>query len=636
MRRLARILVIGAAAAMVLPAGAAAHHPDHGFGGEAFPGEGVSVGAHQHDGSEGHLPPRANNVRVVGKAEITNPTVGQGNDGRVADVFHYKNYAYMTAFREPTCVNAGVHVVDIKDVKNPFEVKEAFIPTSPASYAGEGIQVIKINNDTFKGDVLIHQNETCPGQTPAIGLGGGISLWDVSDPLDAEPLALHAGDRTLPSLQPRPVSTQVHSMFAWTNTIDDKTYVVMVDDEELTDVDIMDISDPRNPVMVNDTLDLTELFGVDQEEPTNLTSVFSHDMMVQKIGKRYVMNMSYWDGGYVLLDVTNPTPGNVQLVAESDYAALDEERLARGQEISPEGNAHQSEFSPDNKYLIGTDEDFAPFRVEASITSGPFSGTPFIGISGTAVPPINLTTSIIGTPTYVGRGCAVLEPSIPIPPAPAGGGVALIERGVCGFQEKLNSVKAAGYTSGIVFSSVRADCQAFVNMLVAGDIPFVFVQRATGLRILGIDPGADPCVVEAPATSVANGVDIKAIFDGWGYVRLFKTDIPKDGGPGTIEQIDTYSIPEAQDARFAEDFGDLSVHEVAIDPKERLAYFSYYSGGFRVAKFGKNGLTEVGAYIDEDGNNLWGVDILRRKGKTYVLASDRDFGLFIFQYTGKR
>ena len=43
------------------------------------------------------------------------------------------------------------------------------------------------------------------------------------------------------------------------------------------------------------------------------------------------MNVSYWDGGYVLLDVTDPTPGNVTLIAESDFEELDPERLARGQ-----------------------------------------------------------------------------------------------------------------------------------------------------------------------------------------------------------------------------------------------------------------------------------------------------------------
>ena len=43
---------------------------------------------------------------------------------------------------------------------------------------------------------------------------------------------------------------------------------MLVDDEEFTDVDILDITDPRNPVLVNDTLDLDEPpFDVDQASP---------------------------------------------------------------------------------------------------------------------------------------------------------------------------------------------------------------------------------------------------------------------------------------------------------------------------------------------------------------------------------
>jgi hypothetical protein len=38
-----------------------------------------------------------------------------------------------------------------------------------------------------------------------------------------------------------------------------------------------------------------------------LTSVFNHDMMVYRTGELYMMNVSYWDGGYALLGVTDPT-----------------------------------------------------------------------------------------------------------------------------------------------------------------------------------------------------------------------------------------------------------------------------------------------------------------------------------------
>jgi hypothetical protein len=45
-------------------------------------------------------------------------------------------------------------------------------------------------------------------------------------------------------------------------------------------------------------------------------------------------------------------------------------------------------------------------------------------------------------------------------------------------------------------------------------------------------------------------------------------------------------------------------------------------------------LAEVGHYIDVGGNNFWGVQVFQSGGQEFVAASDRDFGLYIFQYTG--
>ena len=89
------------------------------------------------------------------------------------------------------------------------------------------------------------------------------------------------------------------------------------------------------------------------------------------------------------------------------------------------------------------------------------------------------------------------------------------------------------------------------------------------------------------------------------------------------------------------------------DPRRRvnLAYFSYYNAGFRVAEFGPGGLTEVGFFIDEGGNNFWGVFPIgdETAGHGYpshpgrgeglrpdILLSDRDYGLYVVEYTGKR
>jgi len=53
-----------------------------------------------------------------------------------------------------------------------------------------------------------------------------------------------------------------------------------------------------------------------------------------------------------------------------------------------------------------------------------------------------------------------------------------------------------------------------------------------------------------------------------------------------------------------------------------------------VLTYGPDGLTEVGHFIDEGGNNFWGVEVHQHpNGQKYVLASDRDSGVYIFQYT---
>jgi hypothetical protein len=111
-----------------------------------------------------------------------------------------------------------------------------------------------------------------------------------------------------------------------------------------------------------------------------------------------------------------------------------------------------------------------------------------------------------------------------------------------------------------------------------------------------------------------------------------------------MQEIDAYAVEEALDPKYASGYGDLSVHEVAVDPRRQgLAYLSYYSAGLRVIKYGNRGITEVGHYIHENGNNFWGVEAHRLtnarakrfNGQTLILASDRDSGLWIFQYTGK-
>ncbi|HYZ10384.1 MAG TPA: hypothetical protein VE962_00645, partial [Actinomycetota bacterium] len=155
-------------------------------------------------------------------------------------------------------------------------------------------------------------------------------------------------------------------------------------------------------------------------------------------------------------------------------------------------------------------------------------------------------------------------------------------------------------------------------------------------------PVGDPGDLEPNIGEVGFKVDITATFDGWGYVRVFDTANPV--APNEISQI---YIPETISEAHATGFGDITVHEVEVprgDPNEggpardddKLAYFSWYSGGLRVWDISDPANpAEVGKYIDAKGNDFWGVAIVEdENGDRLILASDMDFGLFIFRYTG--
>ena len=218
----------------------------------------------------------------------------------------------------------------------------------------------RIELQSFNGDILVSNNEKCLNKDNS-GFGG-LNLYDVTDAAHPTPLAEGLGDTTVNG-QGKKSANEIHSVFAW--DAGDRAYVVMTDNDEGMDVDIMDITNPRKPFLTAE-YDLDETFPqITQATPENLKEVFLHDMVVKEIGGRQVMLLSYWDGGYIKLDVTDPA--NAVFIADTDYAAVDPVRFGFGQSINPEGNGHQAEFTRDNALFLATDEDFDPFRIDATI-----------------------------------------------------------------------------------------------------------------------------------------------------------------------------------------------------------------------------------------------------------------------------
>ncbi len=590
-------------------------------------------------------------------------TVHDAEPGLIGDlaVDPDHDYAYLARWGGEACAgpegggkdtfDGGVYIIDIRDPSNPVEV--GFIATHQDTLVGEGMQVVEITTSKFSGDVLVINHEQC-GKNGK----GGVSLWDITNPLKPKKLSENFGDITVNGARDTPDVNQTHSAFAW--DAGDRAYLVATDDEEATDVDIFDITDPKHPVLIAE-LDLNE-FDVAQPD-LELVDSFLHDMVVKQIGDRWIMLLSYWDGGYVLLDVTDPA--NPVFLGDSEFTNPDPELLEQtGIALTPEGNAHQAEFTIDNRFVIGTDEDFGPFRLLVQTDEGDeFRAAPGEQTSE------DEATGVSGTTVFVGRACDV-DPAVPAAPDVGTSQIAVVERGLCTFQEKVENVIAAGgYEAVIIFNREGSDAclgvftPGFAQPEAIDEMPVIFVSRLSGFDLFDIegqfDLGAclDATIQRAPLEIGTIGdvvTGVTAQFDGWGYVHLFGVSLGATSA--TLTELDTFAIPEAMDPDFADGFGDLTVHEVAVDPQEpTLAYLSYYSGGIRAIQIQCTSATscqlvEVGGFIDNStsqpdgpagplvGNNFWGVETFTGPDcngnpdddpDTYILGSDRDSGLWI-------
>ena len=589
----------------------------------------------QHGPTDGHLIGEG----AWGKIELLGELrVSDAEPELIADVAVDPDgdYAYLARFGGADCAgpeqggqtspDGGVYVIDISDLENPVEV--GFIATQQDTFVGEGMQVVHLETAAFTGDVLLMNHEQC-GKNGK----GGVSLWDVTNPLKPKKLSEHFGDFTVGEDRTKPHdANETHSAFMWQD--DGRAYLVATDDAEASDVDIFDITNPKKPQLIGE-FDLNE-FGVSQPE-LGLTESFLHDMVVKEIDGDQIMLLSYWDGGYVVLNVNDPA--NPVFIGDSDFAAVDPELLAAlGVSLVPEGNAHQAEFTSDNRFVIGTDEDFAAYRLRVSTDDGgSYDAKP-----GTQTT-IEQATAITGTTVFVGTACP--GETVPAPPA-ADGYIAVVERGTCLFEEKVQAVLAAGgYDAVIIMNREGADaCNAVTIPSLDADLPVIFVSREAGYElfdrtdfdIAACLEGDGTATAPIPVGTVGDVVtDVDATFDGWGYVHLFAV-----GEDLSLTEVDTFVIPEAMDPDFASGFGDLSVHEVATDPLDpSLAYLAYYSGGLRAVQIQCTNpadtstceLVEVGGYLDPEGNNFWGVETFVRDGETIILASDRDSGLWIFR-----
>ena len=645
---------VGAWDAPIMSSGEDSWVPQYGDGRSAF--SQWAAGKAESGGSVSSLPPAQENVELIGELQVDtpnafkfDPTTGLPDPSepdvmpsQIADLAVYKNTAYLNSWSDASCRRGGMFVVDISNPRQPRQL--SFLPAAPNTRHGEGAIVLTVNTPSGPMDVFATNNEPMPA---ACGLtaqnAGGFDLWNVTDPNNPVPLALNVGDTgpddgTMVGAQP---VHQSHSTTMWT---DDRgrTFVAATDNLEFHDLDIFEITnDPANPRPVAE-FDTLDRFPQVRDNSAYGDWIYNHDMSVRKINGVWTLLLNYWDAGYVTLNVDNPA--DPQYLGDTSFDGPDP---LTGWN-PPEGNAHQGEFSYDGRYILAADEDFDTHRLVSTINGQPVSYA--LGLPVTNTTPSLLRSDLVPAPgeplegdtRFIGEACSAA--SVPAPQA--GETVAIAARGTCDFEDKAMFAEQAGYSAVLIMNNgagAAPRCDA-VNLNMTTDnvpvpvtIKMLLIPRTIGFRMLGLyDPATYACDPANPAANTPNppvdtaGLPVRLAFDfdGWGYTHVY------ENGTGKLRRVDSYAVPEGLDERFATGFGDLTVHEFATDPTEYLAYSSYYAAGMRVLRFGADGLTEVGKYIPERGANFWGVEQFTQNGERYFAGSDRDYGLYIFRYTG--
>lgn len=635
MRRTRSVIVAIASLALLIGGGAAIAHDGALHDGTRQENRhALHDFSHESEG-DGHIEQDVN----YGFEHVGNDTLAGVLDDHYTDVWSDgRGYAYVGSFQQPDCDRSGVYISDISDPSAPAMV--GMIKSAPDTRVND-VKTIQIGQHT----VLIHTEEPCgmlnPGTFDTIGQGG-ISLWNVTDP--ARPVAL----------KQHFLDFGVHNTFPWTDEDSGRTYLIGVNNEQARDVFIADITRPQSPKLVAEVglPDWPQALEDGQADPGMgaFQASFNHDVWVTDVGTdgspSYEAVVSYWDAGFVRLDVTDPS--SPTFIDDSTYPDPDPVTGFS----PPEGNAHAAAYSSDASWILAGDEDFDAFRTEVTTDDG----DTFVASQGSDVPRVEPDDPLTGSTVYVGLACSGLSSDLTA--SATGATIALVQRGDCAFTTKVENVQSAGYAAGIVFnedSDRSTACDFTVSMLVEGDIPFLFVPRAAGMAILDVgayDPadcgdGSTDALVPS-AGAAGDDVTIDPDFDGWGYFHLLERT--------TLDEVGYYAPGQVNDPDYASGFGDLTMHNVEGDPTAaNRAFISWYSLGMRAIEvdagfsvrppdddwdaadpglddyYGQN-VREVGRWIAPDGSNFWGLHVTQIDGDQYILGSDRNTGLHIFRF----
>jgi len=546
---------------------------------------------------------KAPQLKVVGHMPFDFDGDGIADPGprSITDVWAFRNFAYVGTYDKPTCSAFGVRIVDISDPSNPLYVTN--IPSSPNTRTN-AIKVSHIMTPYYEGDILIHSNEPC---VTAYNKGrGGIEVYDVSNPRN--PIHLSSF-----------YSPPIHNLFMYQQG--NRAYVLLADVGS-SNLRIVNITDPRNPVEVV-SVGSREL-KIKSSLLGSYQAVYVHDVWARVFqtnhtnpyyADKVIAYLSYWDAGLVILDIT--TPSSPKVLGQSYYADPDP---LNGR--YPEGNSHSAVPNDKGDIVLMGDEDLSPFTLMLTIEDGPYKNREYQALGALDVPiawyidhihivPV-VNKTITGLTYYLNSACTADK----IRSAPSNMAIALLDWGECSIETKAKNAGYTGYSAVVIFTDDEIPIDKTIQKQLS--IPTFFVKKSTGLAIK-----------EHEGTRIRIGI----MFDGWGYLRVLNVS-----NPNNIREVGHFAVTNA--LVNPPPIGNHTIHNIAIDGD--IAFISWYADGIRAVNISNpKEPKDIASFkaptiFDDKGKliahtDFWGVYLYMINGEKYILASDRNFGLYILK-----
>ncbi|HEX6674903.1 MAG TPA: hypothetical protein VF486_07740 [Actinomycetes bacterium] len=268
--------------------------------------------------------PRTSNTELVGHADP--------GDGPYADVWAYKDVAYLGSYRSARCATApnGVWAVDVRDPAKPRLLGQFGVFRGSDD---EDVWVGTVRTRAFSGDLAAVGIQPCE-RRPSFA---GLALYDVSDPSRPKELGRLATG----------VARGVHELGV-AQRADGRLLALAavpgsfpLSNGAKGDLRVVDISDPRHPTELAD-------WDVRRDGPAPLRAqlgaredVFDHSAWPFAHGTK--LFASWWAAGVVFLDISDPS--RPRWIGRTSYKQGDRVQAA-----------HSGWFNRDETLFVQNDE----------------------------------------------------------------------------------------------------------------------------------------------------------------------------------------------------------------------------------------------------------------------------------------